>query len=41
MEFIWAPSEAIDEIITFPNPHTIRGTRYRDPSNRIQAGPER
>ncbi|MEF2978151.1 alkyl sulfatase dimerization domain-containing protein [Subtercola sp. YIM 133946] len=49
MEFFWAPSEAIDEIVTwfpdlgvlqsaeviqgesFPNLHSIRGSRYRDP----------
>lgn len=49
MEIFWAPSEAIDEIVTwfpdlgvlqsaeviqgesFPNLHSIRGSRYRDP----------
>jgi alkyl sulfatase BDS1-like metallo-beta-lactamase superfamily hydrolase len=49
MELFWAPSEAIDEIVTwfpdlgvlqsaeviqgesFPNLHSIRGSRYRDP----------
>ena len=49
MEIFWAPSEAIDEIVTwfpdlgvlqsaeviqgesFPNLHSVRGSRYRDP----------
>ena len=49
MEIFWAPSEAVDEIITwfpdlgvlqsaeviqgesFPNLHSVRGSRYRDP----------